>query len=330
MSGPSCWFTIGLGCVQRRGWPPGGSCASARVGNAGRYDLPIQEGSSALRWREADGPLERGAVAPGVTAPSSRSAIGTGAGSYQFHAPSCGVDRYGQDMGERDSAIAVIRPASINDAASIARVHATSWRETYGRFVDDPDTNPWFDVDRRVSMWSSNLEDQTFSTVVAAAEAGMIGFAAVQTTADGPESVRPEELEHALRAQARTWEWNSSGAPRRCARPTSGVAVGRGRTRALTRSTDETASSPTAPLPASARSERRRDSSAEGSATGQQTAGSGQLQQGSRGPQSAMTPRPRPCARCRPGNDRHRLETPVHLRLPQVIGESKARPNGVR
>ena len=97
-------------------------------------------------------------------------------------------------MGERDSATAVIRPATMDDAASIARLHATSWRETYGRFVDDPDTNAWFDVDRRVSMWSSNLEDQTFTTVVAIAEVGMIGFAAVQTTAEEPAAVRPEEL----------------------------------------------------------------------------------------------------------------------------------------
>jgi hypothetical protein len=51
-------------------------------------------------------------------------------------------------MGERDSATAVIRQATSDDAASIARLHATSWRETYRRFVDDPDTNPWFDVDR--------------------------------------------------------------------------------------------------------------------------------------------------------------------------------------
>ncbi|PZE90432.1 GNAT family N-acetyltransferase [Curtobacterium sp. MCBD17_008] len=97
-------------------------------------------------------------------------------------------------MGERDSATAVIRPATIDDAASIARLHATSWRETYGRFVDDPDTNAWFDVDRRVSVWSSNLEDQTFTTVVAIAEAGMIGFAAAQTTAEERAAVRPEEL----------------------------------------------------------------------------------------------------------------------------------------
>lgn len=43
-------------------------------------------------------------------------------------------------------------------------------------------------------MWSSNLEDQSFTTVVAVGEAGMIGFAAVQITAEEPEAVRPEEL----------------------------------------------------------------------------------------------------------------------------------------
>ena len=47
----------------------------------------------------------------------------------------------------------VTRPARVEDAESIAGVHATSWRETYGRLVDDPDTNPWFDVDRRIGMW---------------------------------------------------------------------------------------------------------------------------------------------------------------------------------
>ena len=96
-------------------------------------------------------------------------------------------------MVDRDSATAVIRPATIDDAESIARVHATSWRETYGRFVDDPDTNPWFEVDRRIDMWRSNLENKIFATAIAVGETGMIGFAAVQNTAE-PDSVRPEEL----------------------------------------------------------------------------------------------------------------------------------------
>jgi ribosomal protein S18 acetylase RimI-like enzyme len=103
------------------------------------------------------------------------------------------IDRYGQEMGERDGAAPTVRPATVDDAESIALVHATSWRETYGRFVDDPDTNPWFDVDRRIGMWRANLEDETFTTAVAVEETAMIGFAAVQITAD-PGAVRPEEL----------------------------------------------------------------------------------------------------------------------------------------
>lgn len=97
-------------------------------------------------------------------------------------------------MTERDAAAAVVvRPATLDDAEGIARVHAGSWRETYGRFVDDPDTDPWFDVRRRIGMWRSNLEQATFGTVVAADETGIVGFAAVQAT-DEPGAVRPEEL----------------------------------------------------------------------------------------------------------------------------------------
>lgn len=96
-------------------------------------------------------------------------------------------------MVDRDPANAVIRPATVDDAESIARVHATSWRETYGRLVDDPDSNPWFEVDRRIDMWRSNLENKPFATAVAVGESGVIGFAAVQATVES-DSVRPEEL----------------------------------------------------------------------------------------------------------------------------------------
>jgi len=87
----------------------------------------------------------------------------------------------------------VTRPATVEDAESIARVHATSWRETYGRLVEDPDTNPWFDVDRRVGMWRTYLEDGVFSTTVAEDPTGVIGFAAAQRAVE-PDAVRPEEL----------------------------------------------------------------------------------------------------------------------------------------
>ncbi|WP_181373622.1 GNAT family N-acetyltransferase [Microbacterium sp. HMWF026] len=92
----------------------------------------------------------------------------------------------------KDSTIA-IRTARPEDAEGIAVVHATSWRETYGRFVDDPDTSPWFDVERRVGMWRQNLAEETFVTVVAADGDEIVGFAAVQRTPE-PEAVREEEL----------------------------------------------------------------------------------------------------------------------------------------
>ena len=85
------------------------------------------------------------------------------------------------------------RPATVEDAESIARVHATSWRETYGRLVDDPDTNPWFDVDRRIGMWRTSLEDGVFSTAVAEDPSGVVGFAAAQRAVER-DAVRPEEL----------------------------------------------------------------------------------------------------------------------------------------
>lgn len=96
-------------------------------------------------------------------------------------------------MGTSKDSTIEIRTARPEDAEGIAIVHATSWRETYGRFVDDPDTSPWFDVERRVGMWRQNLAEQTFITIVAADGDEIIGFAAVQRTPE-PEAVRDEEL----------------------------------------------------------------------------------------------------------------------------------------
>lgn len=87
----------------------------------------------------------------------------------------------------------IIRPATVDDAEGIARVHATSWRETYGRFVDDSDNDPWFSVDRRIDMWRSNLKEDASATVVAEDESGIIGFGAAQETHE-PDAARPEEL----------------------------------------------------------------------------------------------------------------------------------------
>lgn len=86
-----------------------------------------------------------------------------------------------------------IRPARAEDAEGIAFVHATSWRETYGRFVEDPDASRWFAVEPRIGMWRSNLAEDVFSTMVAVAGERIVGFAAVQETTNA-DAVRPEEL----------------------------------------------------------------------------------------------------------------------------------------
>lgn len=86
-----------------------------------------------------------------------------------------------------------VRPAELDDAVTIATIHATSWRETYGRFVDDPDTSPWFAVDRRIGMWRENLDRGAFTTLVARLDGEIVGFAAVQPV-DDPAAARAEEL----------------------------------------------------------------------------------------------------------------------------------------
>lgn len=96
-------------------------------------------------------------------------------------------------MDDHDAPSPTVRPATPADADGIARVHATSWRETYGRFVDDPDSSRWFDVEPRRVMWRSILGEGSVTAVVATEGSEVVGFAAVQDTPD-PEAARPEEL----------------------------------------------------------------------------------------------------------------------------------------
>jgi ribosomal protein S18 acetylase RimI-like enzyme len=85
-----------------------------------------------------------------------------------------------------------IRAATTDDAAGIALVHATSWRETYAHVIPDP-AHPAFEVGWRTTMWQENLSTAAFDTVVAVSGAEMIGFAAVGSTPE-PGAVRIEEL----------------------------------------------------------------------------------------------------------------------------------------
>lgn len=72
-------------------------------------------------------------------------------------------------------------------------MHAVSWRETYGGFVDDPDTNPWFDAERRIGMWETILAEADHATIVAEGPVGIVGFASTTPTTE-PDAVRLEEL----------------------------------------------------------------------------------------------------------------------------------------
>ncbi|MGC8045149.1 hypothetical protein ACP3WJ_23615, partial [Salmonella enterica] len=81
-------------------------------------------------------------------------------------------------------AASTLRPARPGDAAAIARVHAVSWRETYGGFVDDPDTNPWFDAERRIGMWETILAEADHATIVAEGPVGIVGFASTTPTTE--------------------------------------------------------------------------------------------------------------------------------------------------
>lgn len=47
---------------------------------------------------------------------------------------------------------------------------------------DDPDTDPWFDAERRIGMWRSSLEEEELNVVVADADGSIVGFAATHLT----------------------------------------------------------------------------------------------------------------------------------------------------
>lgn len=72
-----------------------------------------------------------------------------------------------------------IRPAEVNDAEEIARVHVLSWRETYRGLVPDSFLDD-LSIPRRTERWKRSLADRTdsyHSTVVAEENDQIVGFA---------------------------------------------------------------------------------------------------------------------------------------------------------
>ena len=77
-----------------------------------------------------------------------------------------------------DTLEVLIRSATVDDAARIARVHVASWREAYAGLVP-ADYLAALDVDRRAEQWAAALADvPRGASVWVAEEAGeVLGFA---------------------------------------------------------------------------------------------------------------------------------------------------------
>ncbi|MDO8108170.1 GNAT family N-acetyltransferase [Isoptericola sp. b441] len=78
---------------------------------------------------------------------------------------------------------AVIRPATVDDADAIARVHLTSWREAYADVVD-PATLDALDEAARTQTWRETIETRRGSVLVADLEGEIVGFAHVGASRD--------------------------------------------------------------------------------------------------------------------------------------------------
>jgi GNAT superfamily N-acetyltransferase len=73
----------------------------------------------------------------------------------------------------------VLRPAGINDAEGIARVHVLSWQETYRGMVPDHFLNS-LSIPRQTDQWARSLSDPTdpYHRAIVVKEMGrIVGFA---------------------------------------------------------------------------------------------------------------------------------------------------------
>jgi len=106
----------------------------------------------------------------------------------------------------------VIRTASAADARSIAEVHVRSWQAAYRGIVPDESLDG-LSVGERERVWRSLLDslEERRSTLVAEADARVVGFAAFGQSRDPDEPLNVGELYAIYLAP----EWFSSGTGRR-------------------------------------------------------------------------------------------------------------------
>jgi ribosomal protein S18 acetylase RimI-like enzyme len=83
----------------------------------------------------------------------------------------------------------IVRPATLNDAEQVARVHVASWQSAY-RDILPPEFLSTLSVERRTEAWKRVLEQGTGSVLVATGGAGaVLGFCQV-----GPNRAEPAEF----------------------------------------------------------------------------------------------------------------------------------------
>lgn len=78
---------------------------------------------------------------------------------------------------------ATIRPAVVEDAEAIARVHLASWREAY-RGVVPPERLAAVDESERARQWREAIESRHGSVLVADLDGEIVGFAHVGHSRD--------------------------------------------------------------------------------------------------------------------------------------------------
>lgn len=84
-----------------------------------------------------------------------------------------------------------VRPAVVEDAADIARVHIQAWQETYSRLVE-PGELDGLSVDRRSERWAALVGVGEPEVWVVTLDGQIVGFAS--TRVGGDDAPRPREL----------------------------------------------------------------------------------------------------------------------------------------
>jgi len=97
----------------------------------------------------------------------------------------------------------LIRPARVDDAEAIARLHVRSWQAAYRGIVSDEFLDS-MSVDQMASRWRQRLEEAATPTLVTERGGEVVGFAHVGPSRDDPDSGRGGEL-YAIYLEPSAW-----------------------------------------------------------------------------------------------------------------------------